>query len=48
MNQKFSTPDHRAWSASVHAWTIATPQSAPPSMAAKKAAVLAAQYNAMN
>jgi len=48
MNQKFSTPAHRAWSASVHAWRMATPQSAPPSIAATKAAVLAAQYSAMN
>ena len=47
-NQKFSTPAHRAWSASVQAYRTATPQPAPPVTAAATVAVLAAQYSAMN
>jgi hypothetical protein len=43
MNQKFSTPAHRAWSASVQAACTAGIQSTPASTAPTKAAVLAAQ-----
>ena len=47
-NQKFRTPVHKAWSASVHVCKIATPQPAPALTAATNAAILAAQYSAMN
>lgn len=47
-NQKFSTPAHSAWSASVQAAWMAGIHSTPASTAATKAAVLAAQYSAMN
>src|SRR5690606_1934225 len=47
-NQKFSTPAHSAWSASVQAAWTAGIHSIPASTAPTKAAVLAAQYSAMN
>src|SRR5690606_18103301 len=47
-NQKLSTPAHSAWSASVQAACTAGIQSTPAPTAPTKAAVLAAQYSAMN
>ncbi len=46
-NQKFSTPAHSAWSASVHACNVAVIQPAPAVIAPVNTAAFAAQYNPM-